>query len=292
MVPKKTYEIFKFNLPETPGVAAFHPKYNYLVSIDFEGNGTFRVFNFYSGEQLYSLEGMGSQESLVIFGSQVISGSGGGQLFLWDLEEAIFVAQIGTHGPYVTVSAMDISNDGPSIVSGDKNGVVRLWDFGDGPSGVLGRHSEHVDCTAISPDGRVAISAGLDGKIRIWDCLNFNQIRSLDIGNRTLGLDISHSGEYFINFGTDVSKRNLKTGKAVWSLDRMPYWIGSFSIDDDFILCGGPYTLSLLDSETGEDIISFEGQTGRVIAIGFSSDGQQVYSAANDGSVRIWRLPI
>ena len=72
----------------------------------------------------------------------------------------------------------------------------------------------------------------------------------------------------------------------------MPYWIGSFSIEDDFILCGGPYTLRLLDSETGEDIISFEGQTGRVIVADFSSDGQQVYSAANDGSVRIWRLPI
>lgn len=61
------------------------------------------------------------------------------------------------------------SRDGRWLVSGARDGVVRLWDSHRGTlMAQFFGHTEYVDRVSFCPDGRHVISTGLDGQARVW----------------------------------------------------------------------------------------------------------------------------
>lgn len=293
MYPITTYALFNFTIPATFHQAAFVPALFQVVVME-DPNGRFTVCDLETGNKKYHLEGFGYAGSLITFYKQAISGMGGGQILAWDLENQIYLGEVGNHGPWQTVTALDACVAGSSLISGDENGVVRYWNRGSGVKKILGEHDEIVDCVAISPDVGTAVSGSMDGTLRFWDCQDAQQSDVIDLGQRTLGLDFSHDGKYVINASGYIAKRECTTLNEVWTYSESDevYFSCSFSPEDFFILCSGPDILSLLDADTGEKLVTFEGQTGTVLGMDFSLNGQQVYSASDDGVVRVWRLPL
>ena len=67
----------------------------------------------------------------------------------------------------------------------------------------------------------------------------------------------------------------------------------AFSPDGRFIIAGGfDKTIQLLNPENGNEIRFFQGHTGRVTSVVFSSDGQFFASTGGDPdrSIRIWKV--
>lgn len=63
----------------------------------------------------------------------------------------------------------------------------------------------------------------------------------------------------------------------------------SVSPDGSRIVTGGEDgTVSLWDMESGRELLHFEGQTGHVVALAFSSGGRQVLTGSDDNSARLW----
>lgn len=61
------------------------------------------------------------------------------------------------------------SQDGRWLVTGARDGVVRLWDSHRGTlMAQFFGHTEYVDRVSFCPDGRRVISTGLDGQARVW----------------------------------------------------------------------------------------------------------------------------
>ncbi|MCI0464303.1 MAG: PQQ-binding-like beta-propeller repeat protein [Gemmataceae bacterium] len=66
-------------------------------------------------------------------------------------------------------TALAFSPDGRHLVSGSKDGVVRLWDVSSGTWRELRGHAGAVLGVAFAPDGRTLASAGADTTALIWD---------------------------------------------------------------------------------------------------------------------------
>ena len=77
----------------------------------------------------------------------------------------------GAHRPRPAgCSAVAVSADGRTAVSGGDDGTVRVWDLaGTAAPRVLTGHAGAVWAVAVSADGRTAVSGGGDGTVRVWD---------------------------------------------------------------------------------------------------------------------------
>ena len=66
--------------------------------------------------------------------------------------------------------ALVFSPDNTTLVNGDGNGRIQLWDMATGDELVtLNGHMDGVGTLKFSPDGKTLVSAGQDGTIFLWD---------------------------------------------------------------------------------------------------------------------------
>ncbi|MBM7169447.1 caspase family protein [Streptomyces sp. G44] len=150
----------------------------------------------------------------------------------------------------------------PYVVTADTDGLLRLWDLGNGNlHGVLRGHMAEVNSVhhlrfAGEP---LAISASSDGTVRVWSLRNESE-RALLRG---------HVGRVGVATGAVVSGRlTLVSG-------------------------GDDRTIRLWDFATGQERQLLAGHTGAVRALAYAEvDGRpKLASGGSDGSVRLWDLP-
>ncbi len=99
-----------------------------------------------------------------------ILASGGNELFLWDTATGTQL-RTSPRGLSVMISTLVFSPDGNTLVAGNWDGIIELWDVRIG--GLLSTHTGHtrwLEVLKFSPDGKTIVSAsGWDGTILIWD---------------------------------------------------------------------------------------------------------------------------
>jgi WD40 repeat protein len=104
--------------------------------------------------------------------------SGHDVLRVWNLEteREVFTARIYNNAkvqreaPSMSCLVLDYSPDGNRIVTGGRDGVVRIWDAHTGREQLtLKGHLKAVHRVAFSPDGRRVASASHDGMVKVWD---------------------------------------------------------------------------------------------------------------------------
>jgi len=152
-----------------------------------------------------------------------------------------------------SVLSVEFSPDGATLVTGNDDGSVKLWNI---ETGELHRefrgHTDAVNETAFSPDGRLMVSAGDDSNVILWDVAS---------GRRTATLT-GHKGHV----------------RAV-----------AFSPDGQTLATGGfDRIVKLWDVATGNVLTRLEGHAGELNTLVFSPDGTKLASACDDHTARIW----
>jgi WD40 repeat protein len=158
----------------------------------------------------------------------------------------------GSSGP---VTSLAFSPDGLKIVSGSKDGTLRLWDIQTGQELIkMNCQTVAVPCVAFSPQGSQIASGSEEGTVQLW---------SVQTG-RELGKLEGHA---------------QAVTHVAFSLDGL--LIASSSKDSD---------ICVWRTETGRQLSRLVGHSTTVISATFSPDGLQIVSGSEDDTLRLWSV--
>lgn len=144
------------------------------------------------------------------------------------------------------------SSDGRQVFSGQNDGTLHRWNFGNQKVSTWPGHAAFVSDIAASPDGTQFASASSDHTVKIWDAKTLREIATLR----------GHGGSVnAVAFSPDGHR--LATG----SRDQ---------------------TIRLWSRPHHETIAVMRGHLGMVESLTFTPDSQQIISGSKDGSLKIW----
>lgn len=179
---------------------------------------------------------------------------------------------------------------------------VLLWSSGDGQlRRRIGNVAQRVYGLAFHSDGqRLAVASGTPGRVGELKLL------SVDSGEVLADLWVSHDSVTCLAFSPDG--RFLACGDTTgsvaifdlqgpidprWIRQDHTDWVQSLAWSSDgrrIVTASRDKTCKVLDSQTGELRMTWNGHQEAVVAAAFSHDGQQVISAGQDATLRIWRI--
>ncbi|HBZ30896.1 MAG TPA: hypothetical protein DEO56_09945, partial [Nitrosomonas nitrosa] len=154
------------------------------------------------------------------------------------------------------VYSVAFSPDGNRILSGGKDGALRMWDVQTGKQ--IGKpligHEASILSVAFSSDGRRIVSGSLDNTLRLWDAQTGMPIREPLTGHVHDVLSVAFSPD----------------GRRIVSGSR-------------------DNTLRLWDAQTGMPIGEpLTGHGDSVYSVAFSPDGRRIVSGSRDNTLRLW----
>jgi WD40 repeat protein len=152
---------------------------------------------------------------------------------------------------------------GRHLVSGGRDGVLRVWDIEGGRTAAQARPGR-IWGLAVFPGGRRALSV-TESALQVWDLPGLTERqRWQDPPDYRFCAALSPKGNHGVTAG----------GKMDWQSGRP--------------LPGADYAVWLWDAATGQPLHRFEGHSLTVWGAVFSPDGRKIFSGGADGSIRGW----
>lgn len=195
------------------------------------------------------------------------------------------------HG--VPVSAVAATRG--AFASGGADGSVRLWR--SGVAVTLGGHLGRVMALAFSPDGSLLATAGSDGVARLWG-----------VDTATLAAELRGHGSELTDVAFSPDSGLVATSSAdrdarIWSADsgRLIHVLRghfstvnsvSFSYDGRWLATSSAIAAAVWSTRVGGQPTYLRGHSSVVRTAEFSPSGWQVLSAADDGTVRLYRCEV
>jgi len=206
------------------------------------------------------------------------------------------------------VSSVDFSPDGKTILTGDHEHGLKLWNTENGHlTKDFKGHTNWIRSVAFSPDGQEILSGsggfiGNDGKpvvgndntLRLWNLENSSEIRVFENNKEPiLSVAFSADGKEVLSGGDDdnVKLWDRNSGHLIHSM--LGHWDDvhcvTFVPNSHFALSGSENgSIRLWDLDRGVEIRSFVGHTGSVESIACSQNRKLMISAGKDLNIRIW----
>jgi WD40 repeat protein len=229
-------------------------------------------------------------------GSQLLSASADGKVYLWPLD--------GTLGPEALtaddspLNCAVFSPDGSLIATGAVDGMVRVWQRGQPqPFREYHSHANGIFSLVFSPDGQSLLSASEDGTAQVRDVARPRSgPRVLQHDNAVLGARFSPDGSAVLTWSMDGTARlwDPRDGGALAVLRHgSPLSTADFSPDGLYVVTAGDDgTARLWDtrSEALKPQRVLSGHTGPVVAVAFSADSQRIATASRDHTARTFSV--
>lgn len=219
--------------------------------------------------------------------------------------QAMIVERLDEHSshqiPVSNVRTASLSPDASLLATGNVEGRVELWDVASGKKvRDLAVHKGLVWSVAYSPNGDFVASGGEDNTIQLSRVDGSEVIR---VGEH-FATPSTFSGVFSVAFSPDGIR--LASGGAdrtarIWNLAerRLEHaLIGhkdevrsvAFSPSDGQLLAAGgrDQSVRVWDAATGRLRSVLKGHDSVVRFVAFSCNGERLYSASHDGTVRVW----
>ena len=228
------------------------------------------------------------------------------------LAEAAYApgTRLSITGHMTEVHSVAVSPDGRQILSGAKDGGLRLWDAAAGKE--IRRFEGHksvVNTVAFSPDGRYAASGSDDATVGsadtaalLWDVATGRQVRSLTgLTDSVQDLAFTPDGRYLLiasyESATESPVRlwDVATGKLSRRFGDSSC-VGlkvAVAADGHRAVTGCTSGSAIIwDLDTGRELHRIKGHATSILCVAISPDGHYVATGSSDqnNNARLWRL--
>jgi WD40 repeat protein len=203
------------------------------------------------------------------------------------------------------VRCVAVSSDGQRIVSGSKDGTVRVWS----PvtlkelAKLTPDDKGYVTSIAFSPDGTRFVTISVSGVVHVWDSATLRQLVQLEI-NRELISRHTWPGVHPRGFCSMFSSDGTRIFAAaagdvcVWSAITFEE-LGAFKAHAPLALSPDNARIvafrsrkmteaAVYDATTFEELVQLKAFATDVGSIAFSPDGHHVVFGLSDNTVRVW----
>jgi WD40 repeat protein len=283
---------------------AFSPKDAVLAT--GSRDGTIKIWNVATGKSLPSpAEGHEGGVFAVAFspdGSRLASGGRDGFRKLWDVATWKVIDPRGGHdegGFDDGAKKVVFSPDGKLLVSTSYWGTVWLCDAATGREQRRLPRLNWLFALAISPDSRTLAIGNWDSAVRLWD-VNADEPRPVPADTvasfdcfLSRCMSISPDGRTLVSGGPDGKPRiwDMATGKVRRILPKRADVVSAFGQDGQTLVSGSEEGIMLWDVATGSLRHNFDGRhTDRVNGMAISPNGENLASASDDKTVKLWKV--
>ena len=194
------------------------------------------------------------------------------------------------------VFSLAYSLDGEFLVSGDGDGVVRLWEVSSGKEILTcnGHSSGILSVTFIC--NQTFASSGYNGVIRIWNRSNSKCLMTLEgHSDSVYSIAFCPQTQILASGSADNTVRlwNISTGQCLQILHghKAPVRSVTFSPDGKILASSSSdCNIILWDILAGKPLQILQGHTDSVVSLAFSPDGEKLASGSTDKSLKIWNV--
>ncbi|HIN86114.1 MAG TPA: WD40 repeat domain-containing protein [Myxococcales bacterium] len=243
---------------------------------------------------------IGHKESVyeVVFspdGQSLLTGGADNHLIVWDLKSGTIRHDIAAHNG--DIKALAVSSDGTLAATGSVDDNVCVWRLSDGKrQQLLKGHTSSVYDVSFSPNGQYLYSAGRDSTVRRWSLEKGGEKGSpLTMPNTNVKLNWSPDGRQLIVTGLHgqliridpsewrISHRQRVSHNRVLAMDIAKD--GRVAIGER----GGRISIWAADIQSKKPLLIVDGaHNGRVQALVFLENDEQLLSLGEDGQVHCW----
>jgi WD40 repeat protein len=223
----------------------------------------------------------------------VALGSDRGPITLWDPTKDGAVRRLEGHG--WTVHDLAFLPDGQRLVSGGRDGMVRLWHIPTGrPTASILAHNE-VWWLDVSRDGGKVVTGGRDSTVRLW---RIGQSLAEDTAIR-LG-DARWKGIIPVEFMDAAGSRvglAFNGQLSVWDTGKTPQPLSAVTGVEGRTLAVHPRhglalvgdrSLAVLDTTSQQVLRRLQAHEGRMTACAWSPVSRTAFTGSTDNEVRVW----
>ena len=188
------------------------------------------------------------------------------------------------------------SPDGRLVATSSPSGVPRLWRRDGGEVCRFQRHDKAVWDVAFSPDGALVATGSDDGTARLWRTDGCAPVKSFQMDAPANTVTFTPDGRALV-VGLESGEMIVLSpsdGRELARLEGHGDVLTATAISPDgrrIASAAMDGRMSLWDARSGALLFSVEAAVGRVSEVGFSADGQEVFSVGGE-TVRVWRLDL
>lgn len=210
-------------------------------------------------------------------GSTVGSASYDGTWRLWDVEsgQELLVQE----GHSKEVYALDFQCDGALVASGGLDAIGRVWDTRTGRTAmVLDGHAREILSVAFAPNGYQVATGSGDDTVRIWDLRKLSSVYTIPAHRSSV---------------SDVRFYQPATERPPWgeAMDEGPGADSAPSVPRAgmyMATAGYDGLVKLWSADDWQLITTLSGDSGKVMSVDISSDGQYLASGEWARTFKLW----